>query len=480
MKKARVFLIAVVAALTMGFTACESPVDETGGGDPTDYTVTFKANYDGEEAPADVSITVEPDAVIPADQIPAWTRASYTFDGWYANAEGEGEAVSLTAAVDSDLVLYAKWTIVTYTVTFRANYTNGPANVLITVDSGSVVPSAEIPVWTRDGFVLDGWYENAAGTGNAVSLTGPVTKNLSLYAKWNSTYAYGSAVVSGNTIVHENPLITALGGAVLNGADGSVTMRSSSDSLSYGFPQGLSLDWKECTTIKIEFTLEFDEGNRATLNVRDGTSASGSAVTYNPTPGLHNSGNNPLNYSVTNYPNSVAGSVTPGFTWIYSDTTDADTTNNGSVFTVKITRITFTKLETVADYSVDLTGRTDTRNPTALNNNGIYQFPLGLPSDFPIASYTKITVKGTFYQADGTTVISPTYGAANVLLLANSGGSTSGSNVLATLNNLGSGAITTSAVAFPSLTTIPGALAFQVLNNTIKFIEITEITFKQN
>jgi hypothetical protein len=81
MKKASVFLIAVITALTMGFTACESPVDETGG-EPADYTVTFKANYDGEEAPADVSITVEPGAVIPAEQIPEWTRASYTFDGW--------------------------------------------------------------------------------------------------------------------------------------------------------------------------------------------------------------------------------------------------------------------------------------------------------------------------------------------------------------------------------------------------------------
>ena len=115
----------------------------------------------------------------------SFTRTGYIFSGWNTKANGTGisyfpgQVIRLT----SSITLYAQWKIAGYTVTF---YPNGGTGPIITK---TVLPN-DFSFWppspTRPGYIFDGWYTNAAGTGTKY-IPGQriiLISNLALYAKW--------------------------------------------------------------------------------------------------------------------------------------------------------------------------------------------------------------------------------------------------------------------------------------------------------
>ena len=115
------------------------------------------------------------------------TKSGYTFDGWYQNENFTGEKWNFnTDTVTGNITLYAKWIANTTPPTPTTKHT-----VTFVVD-GSTVSSQEVesdgkatePTLTQDGFTLDGWYQNAACTGEKWDFSTEVTKNMTLYAKW--------------------------------------------------------------------------------------------------------------------------------------------------------------------------------------------------------------------------------------------------------------------------------------------------------
>jgi uncharacterized repeat protein (TIGR02543 family) len=88
--------------------------------------------------------------------------------------------------VTEDTTLYAKWTQNTYTVTFDLNYTGAtgtaPAHPAVMYEGNITAPTTEPQ---RTGWTFGGWFLDAAGTGAAWNfVTGTVTENINLYAKW--------------------------------------------------------------------------------------------------------------------------------------------------------------------------------------------------------------------------------------------------------------------------------------------------------
>jgi len=79
-----------------------------------------------------------------------------------------------------------------FTITFNLNGGDGtnPADIKVEKDktAGSKFPANPTRAAGADGtqWVFGGWFENAAGTGTAVTSATPITKNLTLYAKWVS------------------------------------------------------------------------------------------------------------------------------------------------------------------------------------------------------------------------------------------------------------------------------------------------------
>ena len=72
--------------------------------------------------------------------------------------------------------------ITKYTVSFETN--GGSAVEAITVAEGVGI---SLPVTAKDGYIFDGWYDNASFFGDALAATYTPTGNIKLYAKWKES-----------------------------------------------------------------------------------------------------------------------------------------------------------------------------------------------------------------------------------------------------------------------------------------------------
>ncbi len=155
--------------------------------------VTFNANG-GSGTMADQSFTAGTTVALNAN---AFTRAGYSFAGWATNADGTGTLYSNSAAqaLYGDLYLYARWTALTYSITYNStNSALGPesgAGSAPATQTGSGVASITLSNNTlaATGFTFAGWATSNGST--TVTYTNqqsiPITQNLTLtlFPVWN-------------------------------------------------------------------------------------------------------------------------------------------------------------------------------------------------------------------------------------------------------------------------------------------------------
>jgi uncharacterized repeat protein (TIGR02543 family) len=161
-------------------------------------TISFNVNGGSGGQTADVTATYG--IAMPAISTTAPTRTGYTFDGYY-DAETGGTRY-YTAAMASartwnqtgDTILYARWNIINYNITFNANGygVSGGQTAAVTVNYGSPMPVITASAPTRTGFIFDGYYDTSEATGGTqyytVAMTSErlwdKTSNTTLYARW--------------------------------------------------------------------------------------------------------------------------------------------------------------------------------------------------------------------------------------------------------------------------------------------------------
>jgi uncharacterized repeat protein (TIGR02543 family) len=153
------------------------------------YTVTYDGNGNtGGTLPVDAGSYVK-GATVTVASIGTTVRSGYTFSGWNTLANGSGTSYTTTFAMgNSNVTLYAQWTINDYTITFNKNdaaATGSMANQSIKYNATAALsPNSYI----KDGWSFNGW---------ATSATGAVVygdednykigaSNVTLYAKWVS------------------------------------------------------------------------------------------------------------------------------------------------------------------------------------------------------------------------------------------------------------------------------------------------------
>ena len=108
-------------------------------------------------------------------------KAGYTLDGWYTDSSFT-EKFDFNKKITSDVSIYAKWSVATYTIDYNLNSGswNGssPSTTYTLNDCGYA-----LPVPTREGYIFEGW-KNLSG--NFISNYPDVNhlRNLSLYASW--------------------------------------------------------------------------------------------------------------------------------------------------------------------------------------------------------------------------------------------------------------------------------------------------------
>ena len=161
------------------------------------HTVSFDTKG-GSSSPAEQTIVHGNKATKPAAPTKQTTETeTYIFDNWYTSTDG-GATLSETAfdfdtAIETDITLYAKWTVnaVTHTVTFDTKGGSmSPAEQTIVHGNKATKPADPTKTETEtEAFVFAGWYTSTDG-GTTLSDTTfdfdtTIKGDISLYAKWN-------------------------------------------------------------------------------------------------------------------------------------------------------------------------------------------------------------------------------------------------------------------------------------------------------
>jgi uncharacterized repeat protein (TIGR02543 family) len=156
-------------------------------------TVTFETNG-GSAVEAQSVDPDNPHVIKPED--PA--KDGNFFGGWYSDAALTTAWNFSSGTMSEDITLYAKWKTA-YTVSFQSN--GGTEVEAQTVASGDRVTQPTAP--TKDGYLFDGWYSDAAFTTawNFGYGGDPVSADITLYAKWKTAYTVSFQSNSGSYVV---------------------------------------------------------------------------------------------------------------------------------------------------------------------------------------------------------------------------------------------------------------------------------------
>ena len=119
---------------------------------------------------------------------------SFVFSGWYKD-EACTTAFDFSNATmpAGNIVVYAKWVAPMFTATFEYQVMIGGETHTVQADIpyGSTISAPTIA--HPDGYPLEGWYTDAAYA-NRFDFSTPITKDITLYAKWHTTQTYGYTV----------------------------------------------------------------------------------------------------------------------------------------------------------------------------------------------------------------------------------------------------------------------------------------------
>lgn len=148
-------------------------------------------------------------------EIPGYTfeKEGYLFVGWNTEADGSGTLYGerQIITVDSNITLYAIWSIKKYTITFNSN--DGSGRTSTQEVEWDVVNNLVSNPFSRSGFDFVKWTTNSDGTGNSYSDKQQIRikDNLSLYAQWKESYSYKlSSYVEKNGIIDNIPINTSI------------------------------------------------------------------------------------------------------------------------------------------------------------------------------------------------------------------------------------------------------------------------------
>lgn len=110
-------------------------------------------------------------------------KNGYVFDGWYTDpAFTQPAELTVSKGSTGDIVLYAKWSLVTYTIEYVTQGGEMPENPT-TYDITQTLALADP---TLAGYVFKGWFTEAEGGQQVIGiLPGTMTGNLTLYARWH-------------------------------------------------------------------------------------------------------------------------------------------------------------------------------------------------------------------------------------------------------------------------------------------------------
>ena len=152
------------------------------------HTLAYNANG-GTNAPSSSTVTNTSSTYSMTVSSSQPTRTGYTFAGWNTNSSGTGTNYSagnsVSVGANATVTLYAKWTPITYSITYNGNGNTGGSTASQT-KTYNVAINLQNNGFTKTGYHFTGWNTASNGTGTSYSAGASYNSNanLALYAQW--------------------------------------------------------------------------------------------------------------------------------------------------------------------------------------------------------------------------------------------------------------------------------------------------------
>ncbi|MBU1094110.1 MAG: BMP family ABC transporter substrate-binding protein [Firmicutes bacterium] len=188
MWKSKLFIIPMILGLGIFLFSCVGSKE---------YTISFESNGGSEVA----SIISDGTTSFTAPQNPI--KEGYLFDGWYSDAAFES-IYNFKSIPSENLVLYAKWDLVTYDIYYVLeggnNSLSNPYHYTMTT-STIILENAN-----KEGYTFLGWFDNDNLSGDAVTeIEEGTTGDITLYAKFELSMGIDIALITdGGSISDES------------------------------------------------------------------------------------------------------------------------------------------------------------------------------------------------------------------------------------------------------------------------------------
>jgi uncharacterized repeat protein (TIGR02543 family) len=155
---------------------------------PISYTIRYDSNTaTGGSVPAQGTYATGGSAYVIVGNTGTLTKPGHTFNGWNTAANGTGTtyAIGFQDSATVNLVLYAQWAPIAYTVTYLLNGGSGTTPTQSSVNIGQQFTVASAAAVTRTGYTFAGWIDSTTTNyaGGAPYTVG--TSNIVLTAQWS-------------------------------------------------------------------------------------------------------------------------------------------------------------------------------------------------------------------------------------------------------------------------------------------------------
>ena len=184
-------------------TSWPQTADFSTAGKPSAWGSAYQKSHGG-DATGGTTTKVEvtlPTKITSTYTIPTPEKEGSTFVGWYDNANGTGTALKTLPAY-YDGTVYAIWKA---NVEEDVKWELNGGTVTVTLPSKIEGSAYTLPTPVKEGYVFLGWYDNAAGTGTALTSL-PVGYKGTVYAIWRE--AKVTWVLNGGKVYEEKTTTT--------------------------------------------------------------------------------------------------------------------------------------------------------------------------------------------------------------------------------------------------------------------------------
>lgn len=142
------------------------------------YSIAYVLNGGTNAAGNPATYNIESATITFADP----TRTGYTFGGWYTEAAFTNSITQIVSGSTGGITIYAKWTPITYTITYvldgGTNSVNNPGTY--TIETATI----NLENATKSGYTFNEWYSDAGFTNQVTQIANGSTGNRTLYAKF--------------------------------------------------------------------------------------------------------------------------------------------------------------------------------------------------------------------------------------------------------------------------------------------------------